>query len=363
MRISFINVAIVCTALASCVLALEFGLRYYDGVSFSEFENFVEKRVSLVRVQTLSEYHDTLGWITRSNLAQSGTNHHGDVITFTIGDHGVRMNSDQIRTLPTGAVLAVGDSFTAGSEVSDHESWPAYLERALNEPVVNAAVGAWGSDQIVLHAEHMSELLRPRLVIISFLWHDILRADYDIYIGAHKPYFTIEENELVHRNYPVPIFDGKATEIGWKRASLGYSYLVTWMMQRIDYQQWFVPWDAQYRKVHPDGTGIDISCRLLERFKKRADRENFRLVFLMQYGSTDFVQDSPPAQAAAVSECAVDDSDIDVIDPWIVMKVIHDSDLPRFHDLWVLQADNKTYGHMSRVGNELMAQELLRVIR
>ena len=134
-------------------------------------------------------------------------------------------------------------------------------------------------------------------------------------------------------------------------------------MQRIGYQKWFVSWDAQYRKVHPDGTGIDISCRLLERFKQRADRKNFRFVFLMQYGSGDFVQDSPPAQAAAVSDCAFDDSDINVVDPWITMKAIHDSERLRFNNLWVLQADNKTFGHMSRTGNELMAQELLRVIR
>ena len=83
----------------------------------------------------------------------------------------------------------------------------------------------------------------------------------------------------------------------------------------------------------------------------------------MQYGSGDFVQDSPPAQAAAVSGCAANDSEIDVVDPWVVMKGIHDSDLPHFQGLFVLQADNKTLGHMSRAGNELMARELLRVIR
>lgn len=50
------------------------------------------------------------------------------------------MNTDQTRSVPTGAIVAVGDSFAVGSEVSDEASWPAFLERALEELVVNARV-------------------------------------------------------------------------------------------------------------------------------------------------------------------------------------------------------------------------------
>ena len=58
-------------------------------------------------------------------------------------EHGVRVNRTGETTLRTGGILAVGDSFTAGSEVHDHESWPAQLERMLKKPTCGAQLVTW----------------------------------------------------------------------------------------------------------------------------------------------------------------------------------------------------------------------------
>jgi hypothetical protein len=65
---------------------------------------------------------------------------------FTTSAMGVHLNhtlqpGDPSPPLPTGGILAVGDSFVFGSEANDNESWPAYLEQILGVPVVNGAAG------------------------------------------------------------------------------------------------------------------------------------------------------------------------------------------------------------------------------
>jgi hypothetical protein len=58
-----------------------------------------------------------------------------------MGDEGIRMSSHQRTPVEPGAILLVGDSFGAGSEVDDPDSWPAQLERKIGTRVLNAAVG------------------------------------------------------------------------------------------------------------------------------------------------------------------------------------------------------------------------------
>ncbi len=65
------------------------------------------------------------------------------------------------------AILVVGDSFGLGSDVIDAETWPAYLERMVGTQVINAAVGGYALDQIVLRAEDLVPLLRPRMLLVQ----------------------------------------------------------------------------------------------------------------------------------------------------------------------------------------------------
>ncbi len=87
--------------------------------------------------------------------------------------HGIRSNGDQRPSRDRPITLVVGDSFAFGDEVLDSESWPAVLEKAIDAPVVNAAVAGFGLDQSVLRAERLAPIVAPDRIIVSFVPHDV----------------------------------------------------------------------------------------------------------------------------------------------------------------------------------------------
>jgi hypothetical protein len=63
----------------------------------------------------------------------------------------------------------VGDSFTFGDQVSNHETWPACLERKTGTGVANAGVFGYGGAQSVLRARLETGRRTYGLVILSVL--------------------------------------------------------------------------------------------------------------------------------------------------------------------------------------------------
>jgi hypothetical protein len=88
--------------------------------------------------------------------------------------------------------LAVGDSYTFGDHVSDHETWPAHLERLLQRPVLNGGVFGYGVDQIILRTEELLPRLRPQVVVVSIIPADVTRTEYSKNF-SWKPYYDIRD--------------------------------------------------------------------------------------------------------------------------------------------------------------------------
>lgn len=71
-------------------------------------------------------------------------------------------------------ILAVGDSFTFGTDVGDEEAFPVQLESLLGErdgrpvQVVNSAVPGWGPFQYAQYYEHYGRRWDPDLVLVGF---------------------------------------------------------------------------------------------------------------------------------------------------------------------------------------------------
>ena len=87
------------------------------------------------RQQPRALYHERLGWLPNpARRSMSG-------VTCTIGENFLRSNgpTEGVELDPTGLILAVGDSFTFGSEVEDAETWPAHL--ADTEPGLSPHTG------------------------------------------------------------------------------------------------------------------------------------------------------------------------------------------------------------------------------
>jgi hypothetical protein len=334
-----------CLIVASTFIALlpfETYLRLQDGVPLLEFSNFIGDRVDKFKSDTSLIYDDTLGWRPQADW-------HGP--SYDTGAYGVRATNNAERAVAVGGILASGDSFTFGTDVGNAESWPAFLEAMTGTPVINAGAPGWGTDQIVMRAEQMIGAVGPQTLIVGFLWYDIGRAEESINFGAHKPYDTVEDGELVLHGVPVPRFASRADEIGVFRAILGHSYAIGWAAQRLGFERWAGVPNAEHKRATPGGTGQKVTGLLMKRLKARAEAGRIRLMMVMQYSVGDFDRAQPQAALAVVGY--VRELGIDAIDTWAALAEIHDSDPARFRSLFLIQETG--WSHMSAAGNRLIA--------
>lgn len=104
------------------------------------------------------------------------------------------------------AGAAFGDSFVYGSEVGDHETWPAQLSQKIAGRVLNFGVPAYGIDQSILKAERTLQDKKSKVVIIGFILGDLNRSMslYRHFMHAFegepyltKPVYDLERNELI----------------------------------------------------------------------------------------------------------------------------------------------------------------------
>jgi hypothetical protein len=289
-----------------------------------------------------------LGWSVRDDAEwQIGPDR------YSFGEHALRMPTAE-RTRPgTGAILAVGDSFTVGSEVNNPDAWPAQLGRMLRTEVLNAGQGGFGSDQIILRTEQLTRLLAPRILVISFLDWDVLRAAYRVF-GAPKPYFEISEDALVLRNVPVPQEQDQTRDLTLWRQFLGYSYVAYKTSLVFGFYPWFTQRENSLIRAHSNEEGTRISCLLMQRLALLGQTAHTKIIFMMQYGGNAGLEAAPSWFGRDVVECARK-ADLTVIDTHPVLHAYSQRGVAEYQRLFVMHDDNTVYGHMSAAGNELIA--------
>lgn len=334
------------------LIGLEVGVRWLNGVPVFSTTNFVARDLNRTFNFVANIYDPILGWRLAEGLSGG----------LTTGEHGIRMNSTVVRPLPRKAILAVGDSFTAGSEVDDQYSWPAQLEAKLGIPVNNAGVGGYGVDQTVLRAETLIDVLDPKILIVGILSQDTLRNVYSVYGGGAKPYFLLENGKAVLSGVPVPRSIAGSKEIGRKRAIFGHSHLVYSVMQRIGKLPLWVSASHHYQKKYDDKVGPEISCALMDRLLEIRATRGIKIIVLMQYGGGEIVNGDRPWFVTPVLQCARDKG-LPVIDTFEPLKKIAITDNTAFKRLYVMHDNETIYGHMSAEGNRLMAAMLAEQLR
>ena len=118
--------------------------------------------------------------------------------TITIRQ-GLRINPNFDPSTTSNPILAVGESFVFGDQVSDGETWPALLERRLNRRVVNGGVSGYGPLQAVLRAEQLLKLQSYSLVILSILVGEDLPRDRWVNASKfYRPSVILDDGHLRH---------------------------------------------------------------------------------------------------------------------------------------------------------------------
>lgn len=347
-----INAALMLGGLLACLIVLEAGLRIWDGVPVFTTVNFVGQELNQIHgaKNPKAAFDSQVGWVQRPGVSDPD---------FTTGDFGVRMPSRNVVPLKQGGILMVGDSFGTGSEVLDNESWPAQLEAALGKQVINAGVGGYGLDQIVLRAEQLIPLLKPQILLVETrLGFANAVNRMSVYGGAPKPYYEPVNGKLVLHNNPVPRVVTDHKDIGWLRSVFGHSYLVQYVMTRLDLLQWWVAAGLGNKVVLSNDESIEVNCLLLRRIGELRDQYKMKTLLVFQYGAVEAMdaQFSWPKDREKVLSCAKDQR-LPVVDGLeMLQSAYREQGLSNYQKLWVMHDHDRVYGHMSSKGNSLIAK-------
>ncbi|NCC52068.1 MAG: SGNH/GDSL hydrolase family protein [Spartobacteria bacterium] len=145
-------------------------------------------------------YEPVLGWTGKPGV--SGLHGSGAVITHN--ERGLRDTPWDIQTDKI-KVLLLGDSNMWGYGVEDDE-YPGALLNARTPDVrwFNAGMNGYGTDQQYLSFKQLAPELQPDWTVLVVCGNDRKENLHSRVRGYNKPYFTVEEGELVRRNSPVP---------------------------------------------------------------------------------------------------------------------------------------------------------------
>ncbi|HOW58741.1 MAG TPA: hypothetical protein PLO78_03330 [Candidatus Omnitrophota bacterium] len=346
-KISFINPLISALALLVVFIVLELATRVIKGEY--AFVNFAEQNINILKSSYPCQYDSHLGWIPQEGYS-GDKNSWGK--TVTILKNGIRSNGTGKAEEASGpvSILAVGDSFTFGADVSDGETWPALLEKISGKRVVNGGVFAYGLDQIFLRAGQLVRVYNPDILILSFIADDVLRCRQSKRHGVAKPYIELSGDRLVTKNIPVPILPAEKDGLWLARKIFGYSAFLHYAMKTAFPDHWLQEkWgdDEAYSQDQAVSTGY-LMFRYL-RAMIPTDRLK-HIIVLVQY-THDTNLDELSIVDAVLS--GIDDKTIQVVDLAVPFFGIIKTN-PEVLDAFFYGRR----GHMTLEGNNFVAHQL-----
>ena len=148
----------------------------------------------------ISRFDKTTGYAPTENFDQVITAHAWRDKSVTITNEGFRINKEVISRI-NGSILAVGDSFTFGSQVSNDETWTSCLQDHLQIRVDNAGVFGYGVGQSILRAKYFQKLFDYDTIVLSILVGSDFERDRLIYRdGFPKPYLILHNDTISWSN-------------------------------------------------------------------------------------------------------------------------------------------------------------------
>ncbi len=311
---TLINIMVSVISLTATWGALEICARIYKNEY--RFYNFWAETRDLLRSAYPAEFDKQLGWIPRQGSAGI-ENVWGTQVTILLD--GIRANGKR-QSSPLSKegdlILAIGDSFTFGDQVSDHQTWPAFLEELTGIRTLNGGVFGYGLDQSYLRMKSLAKKYEPTHIVLSFIPNDILI--------------------------------GTPNDDGYLRPMLGYSFLIHKLMSRAFPEYWFQG-SSHSNKVHGDGEAI--ACALfkeIEVFLEDTPRSP-KFYLLIQYG-----QHEPPESLEMIDRVlsCVHGDKIHVVDLRYIFSELQLNDNRKYQRMFHAGA------HMTAEGNYFVAQIL-----
>jgi hypothetical protein len=343
------STTVLAAATVAYLLIGEMAVRLVIHAPLFEIHDFRHERAARTINQAV-QYDSVLGWHLKPYLKYPG---------FNTLEYGFRSNGGPGVAVRPGGVLAVGSSFTAGSEVDDEQTWPAQLGQITGWNVNNAGEGNYVADQIIMNGEQLLPTIRPQVLVVDLIPDNIVGASYSSY-GWPKPYFTVENGTLVQHNEPVPRQRDPGRDRFGIKPFLGHFAIADQFMTAFFSNSWFSSDGTSYEMIHNDV--IDVTCRLLDRLKQQTDAANIRLVLFLQFGGARVMSSPQEAeQSVGVAKCA-QQLHIVTVDEFATLRGIYEKSPTDLREYYHIEP-NGQFGHKSPFGNLQVARALEPAIR
>jgi hypothetical protein len=349
-----VNAALLIASIVFSFLVLEVSVRTYKG-----HWAYINLRDPLpanpIKEGYPTEFDAELGWVPKPSTRANDTFWKSWGTTVTILADGIRSNGHSEVRDATNPILAVGDSFTFGDEVSDWETWPAQLEELSGKRVINGGVSGYGIDQAFLRARGLLNRYRFSTAILSFIPEDIHRCQMSVMWGAAKPYFDFNDGRLTLETVPIPPAwpPSKDSDL---LVVLEHSELVQSVMKRM-FPNW---WLSRSIQVQDAEKGVEVACAVLHELEKLTNSRGSRLIVLVEHVD-DEISFRPMAAEGDVKgalSCLSDPATrvLDLRPALYELKAEHPS---RYNELYI---PPQRWAHMTAKGNRFVALEILKLL-
>lgn len=333
------NLILLLAVMLLIMLSSEVISRSVAGLTVFETQNYLSQTAPVT--DNFENIHDdTIGWTyprdARSNPLGLIPTTDGKIPDWTMGD---------------ADVLVVGDSFAAGPPESN---WPNQLAAMSGRKVINGAVGGYGLGQIYLRAQQLVPIMKPSLLLISFIPDDLRRAELDIFQGHAKPVFHVRGGDMKLDISAVQNTFGYAQNT----PMIGYSHLMSRIFEMFELDS-----SQTDRRVHKQGQ--ELGCLLMSRFASLAQDHGSEVIIIVQLSAHDITARARDVRALAMAshtvECARA-SGLRVIDSLAKLRPLplgSDVNLgPILRRYWRYPDDP----HMSAEGDALVAKTIFSAV-
>ena len=309
------------------------------------FQNYWLEESGLFQYTYPASFDPELGWSPRPGFSSADNAWQTQV---SINALGLRSNGSGTADPDSRyTVLACGDSFTFGDQVSDYETWPSYLEAESGLRVANAGVFGYGLDQSFLRMKELVQELEPDWLVLSLIADDVQRCELAERSSADKPYFQLESDGLRLMQKHIEAPESRQRGI---RYALGWSKFCSRLLYRA-FPEWWLTGVWQNRRVHDDGWAVAEA--LLREYAELAREipSGQAGIVLLQYEKD--IREEDRANLLALKQ-ALDGEALIWVDLFEGLEAIRRND-PEQHASYFLR-------HMTAAGNQWVAGELARVL-
>jgi hypothetical protein len=285
-------------------------------------------------------YDDLMGWSIGPNRRSADS-------LYASSSEGIRAPHEDVtfaESTDKTRIALVGDSDTFGEEVAYEQTWGYFLEKALGPgfQVLNFGVPAYGVDQAYLRFEKDVRMWKPKIVILGFRSHDLLRT-MSVYPFLafqwwdwpfSKPRLVLRNGHLSRVNVPpltpqaifstdsiseLPFLDLQSgyKRTDWQNNLYHFSYLIRLLVS------WFPSWSGKSPDVSDQAT-VSVNASILKAFIRSATQ--IGAIPIVVYFPQEELQAVRPNSSLPMWKLVLREADVAYTDPTPCLLELNSAD-------------------------------------